>query len=166
MSDKIILSNDELGVVFDINIWNSIVKFSCLAFSNYIHIFYKINIIDAETGTITHYNLSNLKKLIDELSLFNQSNFHIFNFYSILNNYKDCLTALDLKHIFSLFEIQFINNYSYFNIDSQHINNTFILFKYIFPFFTDKNNIHDFENIYRIFENSLQTNTSILVSCS
>ena len=166
MSDKIILSNDELGVVFDINIWNSIVKFSCLAFTNYIDIFYKINIIDAETGTIHHYNLFKLKNLIDELSLFNESNFNNLYFYSILTNYKNILIALDLQHIFSLFEIQFVNNYSYYNIDTNHINDTSILFKYIFPFFTDKNNIHDFENIYRIFENSLQTNTSILVSCS
>ena len=99
MTHKLTIGNTKQIIDIDSQHWDIICENIYKSYLNFIIIFYNINVIDEEPGTIRYYNLTKLKSIIDKL----QSNSYDFLTWSnILEENGTILMSVELHHILYL----------------------------------------------------------------
>ena len=151
MSHKLTIGNTKQIIDIDSQHWDIICENIYKSYLNFIIIFYNINVIDEEPGTIRYYNLTKLKSIIDKL----QSNSYDFLTWSnILEENGTILMSVELHHILYLN----FNPPKTFNIyDVQSIQQ---LISYCVPFIKDTDVLKTIYSIDDIFISSIENNLS------
>lgn len=157
---NITLSSNNDTITFDDDYWYHNTKFLISAFYKYLQIFYKINILEFEEGTIYYYNILQINKLIKELECLDNSNSND-DFYNIFKNFENTLSVFNLQGIILIFEINFYKDYLSFEKAKLLLD----IFKISHSFYeSDKTTLDNFALLIDFFDTSVKNGKNISIN--